>query len=234
VTPLNCDDANPCTTDVCDPVNGCIHTQLTGLCDDGNPCTQGDECVNGACLGAPTPAATACAGGNICTGISSCDPTSGACVTSAPATCDDGDGCTTDACDPVKGCTNTTIDGLPGALCEIDVILNQLRAGRPTVPHLGKFVTRKLIIRLTKLALRARTKVALAERVSNPKAVKLLTGADTKLQQLIQKTNGAFQIDRITDELMHLVTDRSRSAREIIQGVQAALKGLNPPGTGGH
>jgi hypothetical protein len=34
---------------------------------------------------------------------------------------------------------------------------------------------------------------------------------------------------------MHLVTDRARSAREIVQGVRAVLlKGLNPPGTGGH
>ena len=152
----------------------------------------------------------------------------------APLNCDDGDECTTETCDPVQGCLDTSVDDLARALCEIDVILNQLRAGRPTVPHLGKLVTRRLMQRFTKLALRARTKVQLAQRVSNPKAVKLLTGADTKLQQLIQKANGSFQIDRITDTLMHLLTDRSRSAREIIQAVRAALKGLNPPGTGGH
>jgi hypothetical protein len=233
-TPLNCDDSNPCTTDACDPVNGCLHTQLTGLCDDGNACTQGDECVNGACLGAPTAVSTGCNDGNACNGIESCDPGSGACVAGTPLNCDDGDECTTEICDPVRGCVDTSVDDLARALCEIDVILNQLRAGRPTVPHLGKLVTRRLMQRFTKLALRARTKVELAQRASNPKAIKLLTGADTKLQQLIQKANGAFQIDRITDTLMHLLTDRSRSAREIIQAVRAALKGLNPPGTGGH
>jgi chromosomal replication initiation ATPase DnaA len=84
------------------------------------------------------------------------------------------------------------------------------------------------------LSLRARAKVQLASRASNPKAIKMLTGADKKLQALIQKTNGAFQIDRITEVLMHLVTDRARTAREIVQGVKAGLTGLNPPGTGGH
>jgi hypothetical protein len=233
-TPLNCDDANPCTTDVCDPVKACIHTQLTGLCDDGNACTQGDECVNGACLGAPTPASTTCNDGMACNGIETCDPVSGACVAGTPLNCDDGDGCTTDTCDEKTGCANPTIDGLPGALCEIDVILDQLHASRPPTNHLGKLVSRRLLNRLTKLALRARVKVELASRASNPKAIKLLTGADNKLQQLIQKTNGAFQIDRITEALMHLVTDRSRSAREIVQAMKAALKGLKPPGTGGH
>jgi hypothetical protein len=234
LTPLTCDDANPCTTDSCDPVNGCVHTQLTGICDDGNACTVGDECVNGACLGAPTATATSCNDGNACNGVETCDAASGACVVGTPLNCDDGDSCTTDACDPVTGCANPTIDGLPGALCEIDVILDQLHASRPPTNHLGKLVSRRLITRLTKLSLRARAKVQLASRASNPKAIKMLTGADNKLQALIQKTNGAFQIDRITEALMHLVTDRARSAREIVQGVKAALTGLNPPGTGGH
>ena len=234
LTPLNCNDANPCTTDACDPVNGCIHTQLTGVCDDGNACTVGDECVNGACLGAPTATATSCNDGDACNGVETCDAASGACVLGTPLNCDDGDGCTTDACDPVTGCANPTIDGFPGALCEIDVILDQLHASRPPTNHLGKLVSRRLITRLTKLSLRARAKVQLASRASNPKAIKMLTGADNKLQALIKKTNGAFQIDRITEALMHLVTDRARSAREIVQGVKAGLTGLNPPGTGGH
>src|SRR5262249_32729477 len=208
-----------CQNAVCDPVTGCHITNLTGTCDDGNACTAGDECVNGQCLGAPTPAAQACVGGNICVGVGSCDPGTGACVTSAAANCDDGGPCTNDTCDPITGGGTPTIDGLAGALCEIDMILDQLNQSRPPTSHLGKLVTRRLMRRFTKLALRARTKVELASRASNPKAIKLLTGGDKKLEQLIQRAIGAFQIDRIPDTLMHLLTDRARSAREIIQGV---------------
>ena len=38
-TPINCDDGNPCTTDSCDPVTGCINTPNSNACDDGNVCT---------------------------------------------------------------------------------------------------------------------------------------------------------------------------------------------------
>src|SRR5262249_20543658 len=182
-TALNCDDANPCTTDSCNAINGCMHSQITGLCDDGNACTTGDECVNGACLGAPTSASQTCAAsGNACTtGAASCDPGTGTCVTSPPLDCDDGDACTTDTCDPVSGCSNPSIDGLDGALCEIDAILDQLRAARPPTVHLGKLVSRRLVNRLRRLTLQARVKVEFASRASNPRAVKLLTGADKKL-----------------------------------------------------
>lgn len=39
--PVDCDDGNRCTSDVCDPATGCAHAPVT--CDDGNPCTT-DEC----------------------------------------------------------------------------------------------------------------------------------------------------------------------------------------------
>ena len=48
-TPINCDDGNPCTTDSCDPVNGCTFTPNpnNSICDDGNVCTSGDVCYEG-------------------------------------------------------------------------------------------------------------------------------------------------------------------------------------------
>jgi hypothetical protein len=64
----NCDDANPCTVDGCDPAtpNGCTNKpQNNGVpCDDGNPCTVGDACVSGQCT----------SGGNNCgcTGDADC------------------------------------------------------------------------------------------------------------------------------------------------------------------
>jgi len=47
----NCDDANPCTTDGCDPFSGCTHANNDLACDDGNACTEGDVCSGGACAG---------------------------------------------------------------------------------------------------------------------------------------------------------------------------------------
>jgi hypothetical protein len=43
--PLACDDANECTTDACDPTNGCQYTPVA----DATPCSTG-LCTGGACL----------------------------------------------------------------------------------------------------------------------------------------------------------------------------------------
>jgi hypothetical protein len=83
--PLACDDADPCTSDSCNPAAGCAHGDTLcpatcgpgddGLrCSDGTACTTGDTCSGGSCVG-------------------------------APLACDDADPCTVDACDPVLGCT---------------------------------------------------------------------------------------------------------------------------------
>lgn len=101
--PKDCDDEDPCTNDTCDPVNGCEHTDSSGVpCDDDNLCTTGDVCVSGICLGK--------------------DPTK----------CDDSNPCTDDTCDPVNGCTfwyNTSSceDGNPateGDVCSVGVCLS--------------------------------------------------------------------------------------------------------------
>lgn len=75
----NCDDADPCTQDGCDPALGdCTHTRIAGCakslgdcitatdCDDGDPCTA-DTCATqtGACNHAPQKE---CDTGNACLG----------------------------------------------------------------------------------------------------------------------------------------------------------------------
>jgi N-acetylneuraminic acid mutarotase len=48
-----CDDNNPCTTDLFDPIrNRCRNDPREGSCEDGNACTV-DACVEGQCVGAP-------------------------------------------------------------------------------------------------------------------------------------------------------------------------------------
>jgi hypothetical protein len=61
-----CDDANNCTDDSCDPKTGnCLHTlkAIGAPCDDGNPCTTPDTCKETSCVSGP---AMKCAAGTTC------------------------------------------------------------------------------------------------------------------------------------------------------------------------
>ncbi|MBM4355378.1 MAG: hypothetical protein FJ109_16590, partial [Deltaproteobacteria bacterium] len=130
--PMACDDGNECTLDGCDPVLACTHSPLDGACDDGNQCTSGDACVAGKCQGLK---GVSCDDGNLCTD-DSCLPQSGcqhennkapcddkdvcttldtcfqgACIGSGDFSCEDGNVCTDDACDPVAGCQHDPQEG---------------------------------------------------------------------------------------------------------------------------
>jgi hypothetical protein len=85
-TPLTCADNNPCTTDGCDPILGCMFVAVPGCCTSAAQCNDGDACT-----------ADSCQPDNICAHDA--------------VTCDDGNACTTDACNPQSGCTATPIDG---------------------------------------------------------------------------------------------------------------------------
>ena len=52
-----CNDWNPCTQDLCEPMTGCSHAPADGVaCDDDDPCTIDDACTGGVCAaGAPYP-----------------------------------------------------------------------------------------------------------------------------------------------------------------------------------
>lgn len=80
VANLECDDANPCTTDVCTPT-GCTHDLVA--------------------------AGTVCGSNDACTGVEACN-SAGSCVKGAAAMVDDGDACTTDACDASTGVVTHT------------------------------------------------------------------------------------------------------------------------------
>ena len=106
-----CADADPCTADTCDAATGaCVNTPI--LCDDANPCTA-DACVGGACVSTPIATGSVCDDGNLCTTGGTCQPdpfTGAATCTSMPVSCDDGDACTGDSCDPTTGgCVHLTL-----------------------------------------------------------------------------------------------------------------------------
>ncbi len=69
-----CNDGNPCTEDSCDKTVGCVYKPHVGGCEDGDKCTEGDSCKDKVCL------------------------------SGKPATCDDGNVCTTNLCNPQSGC----------------------------------------------------------------------------------------------------------------------------------
>jgi hypothetical protein len=106
----DCDDSNPCTTDVCDTAAGsCNHTPKTGACDDGNACTETDVCMNGTCVGADPVDCTT--GAPECRqNAGTCNPATGACEypPSAMGTACSSDGfpCTSDVCDGQGACVH--------------------------------------------------------------------------------------------------------------------------------
>jgi formylglycine-generating enzyme required for sulfatase activity len=63
--PVDCDDADPCTSDACQSDSGCVHAPLdNAFCTDNDPCTAGDLCQGGVCVGQET---TDCNDSNPCT-----------------------------------------------------------------------------------------------------------------------------------------------------------------------
>ena len=100
-----CDDGDACTSDFCDALLGCQHSNNTAACDDGNACTTRDTCSGGRCVGGP------------------------------PRDCDDGDLCTDDTCDAVSGCANQPKTGFAAVTCRlntIDLALQQSQNGDAT------------------------------------------------------------------------------------------------------
>ena len=106
-TPVNLDDGNVCTDDVCEidwedwpPTAYAVHLPVPGrACPDGNLCNGNETCnVYGACV-AGTPVDVS--DNNACT-TDSCDPLTGL-VTHALVNIDDDNECTADACDIMSG-----------------------------------------------------------------------------------------------------------------------------------
>lgn len=98
--PNPCNDGDPCTDDLCSPIDGsCSYPQIT--CDDGDPCTT-DTCDSnaGGCIATPKDCSSppnACASSGVCV--------AGNCQYNAVICSSDGNECTFDTCDPSQGCT---------------------------------------------------------------------------------------------------------------------------------
>lgn len=126
-TNSDCNDNNPCTTDICTN-NVCTNTVMTNgtSCDDNLWCNGKDMCLNGQCQHLGNP----CSRGAVCSNV--CDEDSNSCITPKGTSCDDGLYCNGfDVCDgkgtcissgnPCPGCTcsnsNSTCYNSQGGLC---------------------------------------------------------------------------------------------------------------------
>jgi hypothetical protein len=113
--PPPCNDNNTCTTDTCvgsGTAAFCRNTPVpTGTsCGDGNACN-GDERCDAAAQCQPGTVATAgtsCSDSNACNGDETCNGF-GSCVPGTPPVVNDGNTCTTDACDPATGVSHVSL-----------------------------------------------------------------------------------------------------------------------------
>ncbi len=108
--PPSCDSGAICAEDTCNPVYGCQSTFIPMCCVSDADCMNdtvcdgAETCVNGDCM---RGTAATCDDHDACTGVETCDPTTGACLPGTPPVCDDANTCTDDSCDPAVGCVHT-------------------------------------------------------------------------------------------------------------------------------
>ena len=206
--PLNCDDGNTCTDDTCQGPVGCVYTNLTGpSCDDVSACTQGDACVNGACVGTALP----CDDGDACNGVEVCNPVDGSCPDVPDPNCDDGITCTVDSCDPVLGCRHdaASLDP-PGLLC----LLNAIKASLDNAPALAFRgpATRAKLTRLIAGSIRKTEKVILGASRTRPLLGKVRRALDL-FGRRIRFAQGRLYIEQnYGDQLMAM----ARPARTLV------------------
>lgn len=90
--PVLCDDGNPCTSDSCDPLVGCMHFANAVECAPAR-CQEGTFYPTASC-------------------------SEKACPSQVGESCDDGNECTDDGCDPLDGCLHSAV--LDGRVCGWD------------------------------------------------------------------------------------------------------------------
>lgn len=113
----DCNDNNPCTTDICLPTSCSNEFRPAGFaCGDASNtvCNHPDSCDGqGHCQPNYVTPGTLCDDGNACVVSERCDA-NGAC-TGVPRNCDDPLPCTVDSCNSTSGCVHTSIGS-----CSVD------------------------------------------------------------------------------------------------------------------
>jgi len=103
-----CSDGNACNgAETCN-ANGTCVAHTAPATDDGNPCTADSCSPSGGVIHTPVAAGTTCSDGNACNGVETCNAT-GTCIAGTAPVVDDGNPCTTDACNPSTGVSHQVV-----------------------------------------------------------------------------------------------------------------------------
>ena len=213
---LDCDPSGACGQRICDTAAGVCKDHLPPTCTDGNPRTQDLCVVDGAgqshCENPCFPGV--CDDHNSCNGVESC--AAGACVAGTPLVCDDGDGCTTDTCDPAAGCVTTPKTGYESARCRLDAIANALQGTGPTD------VAPSIRAKISKFLGKARVKIDAAERARTGRpAVKALKAAGKQLKAIVKVVNAARKKNKITAALADEILRAAQGAGQAVDTLKA-------------
>jgi len=106
---LNCDDSNACTSDACNAIGNCSHTDITPTCADSNPCTlDGCDAASG-CFHQVLSLPETC-------GVGACQRTVDTCGGGVPQLCVPGS--------PTSETCNGIDDDCDGLVDEVGVVAN--------------------------------------------------------------------------------------------------------------
>ena len=134
-----CVDANPCTTDTCQPALGCVFEPLPNCCLVAADCDDDNACTYQWCEGNTCQAQNiSCSDQNPCT-TDACDPVSGCFFKPIPgcclgnADCNDGNACTEDWCSN-KLCKHKAIACLDVDICTSNLCDPDVGCIYPPIP----------------------------------------------------------------------------------------------------
>jgi slime mold repeat-containing protein len=122
--PADCNDGNPCTSDICSPAGLCQHMPLDGPCDDQDPCTSISWCTAGTCLGVPD---VVCPEDQSPCTYASCIPRFGCSQQPLPdgLACNDGRGCTRGDTCLFGACVGTPVVCEPSDPCQMGGVCDE-------------------------------------------------------------------------------------------------------------
>jgi hypothetical protein len=129
-----CDDGIACTLDSCGTAGTCRHLPESSLCEEGRTCVEGVGCTHSSMRTCTVD--EDCDDGIFCNGDARC--AGRVCLPLGPRTCDDGNACTIDVCDPVLDrCVRELAPGCDGGVLEVDL---GARPFDPAIDYTGRFL----------------------------------------------------------------------------------------------
>lgn len=129
-----CDDGIACTVDSCGAAGTCRHLPESSMCGPGQTCVAEVGCTGSTMRACARDAD--CDDGIFCNGDDRC--VGRVCLPLGPRTCDDGNACTIDACDPVRdACVRELAPGCDAGVPPADL---GARPFDPATDYTGRFL----------------------------------------------------------------------------------------------